>query len=148
MTEKELIEIIKEIAECNKDSCKDCKIICTYYSAITSFCEKVLPEGSVVFQQKDLTKLQNAITQSCNSKFDVDVVNCLTNKVETLEQELKDLRKKLKQARKEIAKEFALKVKESKEIKEFVECYTISYVDLCKGIDEIAKQFGIEVKNG
>lgn len=53
MNEKEMIEIIKEIAECNKDSCKDCKSICNYYSAITLFCEKVLPEGSVVLSKEE-----------------------------------------------------------------------------------------------
>lgn len=49
--------------------------------------------------------------------------------------------------RKETAKEFASKVKECKEIKELVELgYIVSYVDLCKEIDEIAKQFGVEVE--
>lgn len=53
MNDKEMLEILKEIAECNKDSCKDCKTICTYYSAITSFYEKVLPEGSVVLSKEE-----------------------------------------------------------------------------------------------
>lgn len=57
-----------------------------------------IPEGSVVFQQKDLTKLQNAITQSCNSRLDVDAVNYLTNTIEGQKQELK-------QARREMVKE-------------------------------------------
>ena len=50
-----------------------------------------IPDGSVVFQQKDLTKLQNAITQSCNSRIDVDAVNYLTNTVESLKNKLKEL---------------------------------------------------------
>ena len=51
------------------------------------------------------------------------------------------------QTRKETAKEFASKVKECKEIKELVEFgYIVSYVDLCKEIDEISKQFGVEVE--
>ena len=50
-----------------------------------------IPEGSVVLQQKDLLKLQNAITQSCNSRLDVDAVNYLTNTVETLENKLREL---------------------------------------------------------
>lgn len=32
----------------------------------------------------------------------------------------------------------------NQEIKEFAEWYTISYVELCKAIDKIAKQFGVE----
>ena len=57
MTENKMIEIIKEISECNQDTCKDCKNICDYYSAITSFCEKVLPEGSVVLSGKQCVEI-------------------------------------------------------------------------------------------
>ena len=47
---------------------------------------------------------------------------------------------------KETAKEIASKVKECKEIKELVEFgYIVSYVYLCKAIDEIAKQYGVEL---
>lgn len=80
-----------------------CDMSCEYGQA----CEKLasegyrkIPEGSVVFEQKDLTKLQRVITQSYNSKFDVDLVNYLTNTIQEQEQ-------KLKQARKETAKECA-----------------------------------------
>lgn len=64
MNEKAMIEIIKEIVECNKDSCKDCKIICSYFSAITSFYEKLISEGyrkipkdAVVIKEEDYFRL-------------------------------------------------------------------------------------------
>lgn len=55
--EKKVEKIIKEIAECNKESCSDCKIICTYYYAIKEFCEKVLPEDSIILTKAEKEKL-------------------------------------------------------------------------------------------
>ena len=55
--EKQIEEKIKEIAECNKESCQDCKITCTYYYAIKRFCELYLPEDSVVLSREEYIDL-------------------------------------------------------------------------------------------
>ena len=58
---KQFEETIKEIAECNKESCKDCKIICTYFYAIKKFCEIFLHEDSVVLSREEYEKVDKEI---------------------------------------------------------------------------------------
>lgn len=94
MSEKEMIqEMIQEMASDMNFACvelsKEQRLEIARVLINLGYCQR--PEGSVMLQQKDLIKLQNAITQSCNSKFDVDVVNYLTNTVEALENKLKEL---------------------------------------------------------
>ena len=57
--DKQIEEMIKTIAECNKESCEDCKLICTYYSAIKIFWEK-LTENAVVLTYDELQNIKNA----------------------------------------------------------------------------------------
>lgn len=132
MTEREMIEIIKEIAECNQDTCKDCKNICDYYSAITSFCEKVLPEGSVVLSKEEYNDLKG------------------------LEKHFDDyLIKEIKETRKETAEKFAAKIQDylnDKVCEEFgdnacdVTYFTIDVDKVISDVFEIAEQFGVEVE--
>ena len=117
MTEKERIEIIKELAECNKDSCKDCKIICSYYSAITSFCEKVLPEGSVVLSKNEYEEL------NITGKYFNDA---------------------LKQARKETAKEFAKELRNFIYLCDDLELSGDTYEKISNKMDELVKKFGVQ----
>ena len=126
-----------------------------------------IPDGSVVLTREEYEKIKSLY--DCGSGYMTSSIGDLPltveglrtavdeitrlNRVEAELQELnvkyyneaKDLRRELKQARKETAKEFASKVKECKEIKELVELgYIVSYVDLCKEIDELAKKYGVE----
>ena len=75
--EKQIEETIKEIAECNKEICKDCKIICTYFYAIKRFCEIFLPKDSVV--------LSKGAYESLSSKAKANVVNAIEIRKETAE---------------------------------------------------------------
>ena len=68
--EKQIEETIKEIAECNKESCKDCKIICTYYYAIKRFCELYLPEDSVVLSRGEYELLKNNLDKGNYGEFE------------------------------------------------------------------------------
>lgn len=95
-----------------------------------------IPDGSVVLTREEYEKL-------CKEKNDYKQRSQSFEK--RYEQLIQSSCEAITKARKGTAKEFASKVKECKEIKELVELgYIVSYVDLCKGIDEIAKQYGVE----
>ena len=164
--------MIEEMASCmcssykSEKGCKTCPTNWCYAEecATMAFCNnyRKIPEGSVVLQQKDLTKLQNAITQSCNSKFDVDVVNYLTNTVEALENKLKEVEEQrdrqayiaeeliqekhrwTEQARKETAKEIL------QALLDFVNCEKInqghSFEKIKETLIKVAKAYEVEVE--
>lgn len=69
MKDQQMIEeTIKEIAECNKESCQDCRTICTYFYAIKRFCELFFSEDSVVLNKTEKQKLLKGIYEQ--GKFD------------------------------------------------------------------------------
>ena len=120
-----MIEIIKEIAECNQDTCKDCKNICDYYSAITSFCEKVLPEGSVVLSKEEYEGLQMA--KDFNYGYHEGTKN--------MEAYYENIR--IPETRKETAKEIlSLAIKHDDGYE----------TDMPRFIDDLKKQYGVEVE--
>lgn len=134
MNEKEVIEEIAKaicgacndgIATCKK---KPCSLAIEEATAVFNLGYRKIPEGSVVLSMEEFD--EDYVTKQDRDYW--------KNKTEILGN-------KLKQARKETAKEFALKVKECKEIKELVELgYIVSYIDLCKEIDELAEQYEVE----
>ena len=172
MNEKMIEEMAKDISIAWQNALEEysiskeiplCELIAEH---VTEQGYRKIPEGSVVLTKEEYEKIKSLY--DCGTGYMTSSIGDLPltveglrkavdeiarlNRVEAELQELnvkyyneaKNLRRELKQARKETAKEFASKVKESKEIKEFAEWYTISYVELCKAIDKIAKQYGVE----
>ena len=70
---KQFEETIKEIAECNKESCKDCKITCTYYYAIKRFCELYLSEDSVVLSSEEYENKKIIVEMSGGHKLKLTI---------------------------------------------------------------------------
>ena len=122
-------ETIKEIAECNKESCQDCKTICTYFYAIKRFCELFFSEDSVVLSREKYEMLVNQY-----KNLEIKYSNLCDNY-----RLCKDANETLKQniiiTRKEIAEEFLQLA--------YDRCLEKSFI---KKVEELAKQFGVEIK--
>ena len=120
---KQFEETIKEIAECNKESCKDCKIICTYFYAIKKFCEIFLPEDSVVLSREEYELLKNNLDKGNYGEFESGFSQGYEKgSKETVEKILRELYSEA-----------------TSNVIETVELTTFQ-------IEQLAKQFGLEIK--
>ena len=159
-TDEMIEEMAKDIEHCCNwydkedrfvgNKCSDCEYWCDTNNLCCSFGNKEatylyelgyrkIPEGSVVLTSEQYS---NYLILQTNHEFIRERAKELQADNERL---YKNLGKLKESVRKETAKEFASKVKECKEIKELVEFgYIVSYVDLCKEIDELAKKYGVE----
>ena len=107
-------------------------------------CEYKLSKQCSVFDECEI--FFNAGYRNCKDKVVLDQADI--DEFRKDQAEVKFLKKQLQdQARKETAREFAIKLKENDLLKSLIgDGWIVSYVEICKVIDEIAKQYGVEVE--
>ena len=121
---KQIEEIVKEIAECNKESCQDCKLICTYCYAIKRFCELFLPEDEIILSREEFEKGK----QDYNYQIHRALV----------------AEGRVDKASKKTAEKYHKAMRKVIHERDYIEGY--AEIGLQEENDEIAKQFGVEIK--
>ena len=140
--EKMAIDLEEEFALCGTlSSCgtKRCSRCFSKYLYEQGY--RKLPEDSVVLSREEYEKLRETITDLKYDKFDLkNEISEKDNKIALLEETIDCIKFNVGFARKETAKEILNELIDSSNKITFFDCR------MALGLDKLAKQFGLEIK--